>query len=136
MKEWQGSASICLNGKNELLVVRGYDSSGWAVPSGGIEEGESSEQCCVREVKEETGYDVMVVDHLYTKKTKAQEIQVTTYYFMTEVKGGSMEINDPDKTIAEARWVSITEFLTLKHVYPEDTPYLVKWVKGQSHSSQ
>ncbi|WP_064093449.1 NUDIX hydrolase [Rossellomorea aquimaris] len=129
MKEWLGAAAVCLNEQDEILVVRGYDSPGWEVPSGGIEIGETPEQCCEREVKEETGYDVKVVDHLHTKKTKIQEIKVTTYYFKTEVKGGSLGINDPDKTIAEAKWVSISEFLTLKHAYPEDTPYIEKWMK-------
>ena len=32
----------------------------YAIPGGGLEEGETYEQCCIREVKEEIGVDVKV----------------------------------------------------------------------------
>ena len=32
----------------------------YAIPGGGLEEGETHEQCCIREVKEELGVDVKV----------------------------------------------------------------------------
>ena len=64
MKSWSGSAAICINEQREVLMVNSFGSEEWAVPSGGIEEGESPEECCIREVKEETGYDVKVIEHL------------------------------------------------------------------------
>ncbi|WP_268745180.1 NUDIX hydrolase [Bacillus cihuensis] len=41
MKETFGSAAVCINEKNEILMVSGYDS-----------------EYCIREVKGETGYEV------------------------------------------------------------------------------
>ena len=52
-------------------MVKSIASEAWAVPSGGIEEGESPEECCIREVKEETGYDVFeIVENLFIKEVE------------------------------------------------------------------
>ena len=37
----------------------------WTLPGGGIEAGEGPAECCVREVAEETGYHVRVLDLLH-----------------------------------------------------------------------
>ena len=126
MKSWSGSAGICINEQNEMLMVKGFDSGEWAVPSGGIEEGESPEECCIREVKEETGYAVKVIKQLKIKETTINGIDVRTYYFKVEKIGESNGINDPDKIIAEADWKSISEIKTIKHAYPEDLDFLLK----------
>lgn len=68
MKEWFGSAAVCINENNEVLMVKSYHSNAWAIPSGGIEKGETPEECCVREVMEETGYRVAIEDKLFVKK--------------------------------------------------------------------
>lgn len=44
-----------------LLIVRGHDPGKglWSIPGGRIEAGESDEEAVVREVREETGLDVI-----------------------------------------------------------------------------
>ncbi|MCG7345491.1 NUDIX hydrolase [Sporosarcina sp. ACRSL] len=126
MKSWSGSAGVCINEKNEILMVKGFESEGWAVPSGGIEEGESPKECCVREFKEETGYDVKVIEQLRVKETTIKGIQVKTYYFRVEKIGESSGINDPDEIITEADWKSLSEVITITHAYPEDLCFLLE----------
>ncbi|TQS75072.1 NUDIX hydrolase [Ornithinibacillus gellani] len=104
MEYWFGAAGICMNDHKEILMIKGFDSEGWAVPSGGIKEGESPQECCIREVKEETGYDVKVIEPLKRKETIIKGINVMTYYFKVEKIGGSIEINDLDGNIAEVEW--------------------------------
>lgn len=132
MKSWSGSAGICINEQNELLMVKSFGSEGWAVPSGGIEEGESPEECCVREVKEETGYVVKVIEQLRVKEITIKGIEVKTYYFRVEKIGESSGINDPDGIIAEADWKSLSEIKTLSHAYPEDLDFLVEQLEQAS----
>lgn len=126
MDSWSGSAGVCINEYKEVLMIKGFDSEGWAVPSGGIEEGESPMECCVREVKEETGYDVKIIEQLKLKETIIKGIQVKTYYFKVEKIGESSGINDPDEIIAEVDWKSISEIKTIEHAYPEDLIYLLE----------
>ncbi|MCK9913893.1 MULTISPECIES: NUDIX hydrolase [Microbacterium] len=44
--------------QGRIVLVHRKDNGLWALPGGGMELGESIEDCAVREVKEETGLDV------------------------------------------------------------------------------
>ncbi|WP_156390146.1 NUDIX hydrolase, partial [Paenibacillus sp. Root444D2] len=50
--------------KNQyVLMVKQYVERGdivWNFPGGSIEQYESPEQACIREVKEQTGYDICI----------------------------------------------------------------------------
>lgn len=51
----------------EILMVKQHVERGhivWNYPGGGIEEGETPEQACIREVEEETGYLVKITSLL------------------------------------------------------------------------
>lgn len=131
MKEWFGSAAVCINENNEILMVKGYNSDEWAIPSGGIEEGETPEECCVREVMEETGYKVVILDKLFIKETTIKGIKVKTHYFKVKKVGESQGINDPDKIIEEVDWKSLSEIEMVEHAYPEDIELLVNIIKNK-----
>ncbi|TFE00564.1 NUDIX hydrolase [Jeotgalibacillus salarius] len=130
MRKWYGTAAVCLNENNEVLMVKSHDSDAWAVPSGGIEEGETPEECCVREVMEETGYEVKITDHLFMKETMIKGIEVKTHYFKVDKIGKSRGIDDPDKIIELAEWMSLSHVEDMKHVYPEDKKFLLEVMKS------
>jgi len=53
-------AFIYENGK--VLMVKQHVKRGdivWNFPGGGIKENETAEEACIREVKEETGYNII-----------------------------------------------------------------------------
>ncbi|MGB3684780.1 MAG: NUDIX domain-containing protein [Ornithinimicrobium sp.] len=52
--------AIVRDDKGRVLMIHKTDNDRWALPGGGHEPGESIAQTVVREVKEETGYDVEV----------------------------------------------------------------------------
>lgn len=56
-----GVGVIILNNKSEILVAKrrgSHAASKWSIPGGGLEMGESFEECAIREVQEEHGITV------------------------------------------------------------------------------
>ena len=60
--------AVVTDDQNRVLMIHKTDNDLWALPGGGHEPGESIADTAVREVKEETGYDIEVVSvtGLYT----------------------------------------------------------------------
>ena len=59
---------ILMNDKKEVLVSDEYIRGNYYTkfPGGGMELGEGTKDCLVREFKEETGLDITAGDHIYT----------------------------------------------------------------------
>ncbi len=55
------ACAVTFNAEGRVLLHRRTDNGRWCLPGGAIEAGETAEQSIVREVREETGYDVTVV---------------------------------------------------------------------------
>lgn len=123
---WNGSAGIILS-EGKMLMVKEKESMGWSIPSGGIENGESPEQACMREIWEETGFKTKVESPLHVKKAVIKNFDVTTYYFLCEVIDGQISYHDPDDSIEEVAWKTYEEVLKLQHDYPEDQEMLLSF---------
>jgi len=54
------AAAVILDDQGRILLQRRTDNGNWGLPGGSMETGETAEESIVREVKEETGYDVEV----------------------------------------------------------------------------
>lgn len=57
---------IELPGERLVLIRRSHEPIGWALPGGFVDEGEALHHACAREVKEETGLDVTLVEQFFT----------------------------------------------------------------------
>jgi 8-oxo-dGTP diphosphatase len=59
---------ILVPGDRVVLVERRFEPLGWAIPGGFVDLGESVEAAASREVKEETGLDVRLLEqfHVYS----------------------------------------------------------------------
>ncbi|MFC7363602.1 MULTISPECIES: NUDIX hydrolase [Bhargavaea] len=134
IKMWKGAAAVCLDEEGRLLMVlqgTPEEEKKWAVPSGGKEAGETFESCCLRELKEETGYEGKVLRPLFVKSDGAVEVR----YFEVAITGGRMEICDPDELIHEIGWKEKEEVGTLELSFPEDRPFLLS-LFGEAAPSQ
>ncbi|WP_298832813.1 NUDIX hydrolase [uncultured Planococcus sp.] len=125
MSNWKGAAGVCVNEKNEvLLVLQGApgEEKKWTVPAGGMEGDETVEQCCVREFFDETGLSVQILEKLNTRTGEYEDSAVSfeLTYFKVEVIGGEITLYDGDEWIADVAWKPISELEELELAYPDD----------------
>lgn len=125
-KVWNGAAAVII-AENKILMVKDKESMAWSIPSGGIEEGESPEQACIREVWEETGYKTEAKKPLHIKRAVIENYDVTTSYFLCEVIEGQISYQDPDDAIEEIAWKTYEEVSVLQHGFPEDKKMLLSF---------
>ncbi len=115
-----GAYGVCLR-EGHLLLARYVDPrSGekwWTLPGGKLEHGEDPVDAVVREVHEETGYEV-VVSHLLGVGSRTNdvdwgipggaELRSVGVYYAVEVAGGELTNEDQGSTDA-ALWIPLGE---------------------------
>ena len=102
-----------------LALWNEVDPPEWTMPGGGVEFEETPAEGCVREVREETGYDVELVRLLDVRTfavppgglrvgTNTRPFKGVQVLYEARVVGGELR-HEVDGTTAEARWVPIAE---------------------------
>ena len=97
----------------------------WTMPGGGVELHETPEEGAVRELREETGYDVVlgrllgvdtwVVPAEQRYRPPARPLKNVRVLFEGEVVGGELTF-EVDGTTDEARWIPLDEVRSLNRV--------------------
>lgn len=103
--------AIVENDSGEILLIHKTDNDLWALPGGGHDVGESIAETVVREVREETGYDVRVenVVGMYTNPNHVMAYddgevrQQFSIAFSAKLIGGDMRTSSESKEVA---WVT------------------------------
>jgi ADP-ribose pyrophosphatase YjhB (NUDIX family) len=96
--------------QGRILLIHKTDNDLWALPGGGHDIGESIRETVVREVKEETGYDVEVTGIVgtYTNPRHVMQYddgevrQQFSICFAAQLAGGALRTSSESK---EVEWV-------------------------------
>jgi 8-oxo-dGTP pyrophosphatase MutT (NUDIX family) len=99
----------------EVLLISTQGGRRWQLPKGHIEEGETSAQTAVREVREETGVTGRVVTQLpgveyWYVERGLRRIHKTVDYFLLDYVSGDAADFDPQE-VSGASWFSWDEGL-------------------------
>ena len=80
---------IIRRGSGVVLIRRRYPPTGWALPGGFVEIGESLEEAAVREGKEETSLEIILVRqfHTYSDPSRDPRRHTITTVFLAEGTG-------------------------------------------------
>ena len=95
------------HGNTEILLIKHINSGHWSFPKGHVEAGETEVETAAREIKEETGIDVMIdptFRELVTYRPK-KVTQKVVVYFIAKAKNG--ELKPQENEISEVKWVEI-----------------------------
>ncbi|MFF1490244.1 NUDIX hydrolase [Streptomyces sp. NPDC058319] len=112
------ASAVATDHKGRILLQRRRGNSLWALPGGGMDISDSLPGAAVREVKEETGYDVEITGLVGTYTDPRHIIAYSdgevrrqfNVCFTARIVGGHLEISDES---TEIRFVDPEEINTL-----------------------
>lgn len=95
------------HGNIEILLIKHINSGHWSFPKGHMEKGETETETALREVREETGINVILNTAFretvsYSPKKDTQKVVV---YFLGRARSFGLERQEDE--IAQIRWVDI-----------------------------
>ena len=109
-----GSRAIIVK-ENKILLSYEVNTDVYMSPGGGLEAGETLDECCVRELREEAGYEVAPLRHFLVFNEYWLETLYVNNYFICEIIGKC------DRSLTEIEvehgitpvWVDIDEALRI-----------------------
>ena len=118
----EAAGGLVFNEKNELLMIfrRGF----WDLPKGKLDEGETLEQCAVREVQEETGIQNIKLGSFltttyHTYSHKGQTILKPSHWYKMVNWGNETLIPQTEEDITAIQFVSKEmAYKLLDEMYP------------------
>ena len=110
------------NEKGEVLFM--FRRGKWDLPKGKLDEGETMENCAVREVMEETGISkpelkklLLVTEHIYVELGK--EILKQTHWYLMKSSSQEILIPQTEEDISILKWAGKTDLpIILNNTYP------------------
>ncbi len=103
------AGGVVINSSYEIAICRRFSTDLWVLPKGKIEQGETIEDAAIREVKEETGLIVEIVEFVnsiqynYYELRNSMHYSKTVYFFLMRWIAGDF-INH-DEEFDEVVWV-------------------------------
>ncbi len=100
---------------DKILLTYEVNTDQWFIPGGGLEENESVQECCIRELAEETGCVVDAKKQYLTINEYYEEWLFVSHYYVCDY------IGETERTLTqremevglEPRWISLKEALDI-----------------------
>jgi 8-oxo-dGTP diphosphatase len=124
--------AILLNDEGQILLVRNLVRGRlhWSLPKGSCEEGESVMATLTREVKEETGLDVEMVELAFVTEwfVLSRQEWYLQFYFYAKIVGGILGPQADDEDVIAVKWVAPKHLRQHMSYRPWAEP-LFKWLE-------
>lgn len=98
-----------------ILLTYEVNTDQWFIPGGGLEDKESIQECCVRELAEETGCVVETKEHYLTINEYYEEWLFVSHYYICEYVGETERALTEREMEAglEPRWIPLNEAIDI-----------------------
>lgn len=91
-----------------LLVKQRKDDVGWGIPKGHMEKGESFKETALREVKEETGINVRIVNKLpYAILKKKNFRKIVIPYLAVQTCSSKPKSSSKASEVVDVKWFDV-----------------------------
>jgi 8-oxo-dGTP diphosphatase len=111
-------------GDIEVLLIHRPHYDDWSVPKGKRDEGETDEQCAIREMQEETGVVGVLGEALPTAMyTDHKDRPKEVAYWLMHLGAGEPHSFEPNEEVDELGWFELNEAQE-KLTYPLDQALL------------
>ncbi len=116
------------HGNTEILLIRHIKSGYWSFPKGHVEGDETEVETAKREIKEETGLDVMIDDGFRetVQFSPRRDTSKTVVYFVAKAK--NYDYVPQEEEISEIRWVEIGQ--AISHLTYDNDKVIVSKAKA------
>ncbi len=109
---------------NQVLLVKltyGPAKGKWLIPGGLVDSGETLQEAVVREIKEETGQEIIPMGILGVRSMVRKSDELTDLYciFICQLKSHKNKLSTDDLEVKEVRWLNLSEL----EVNPDVTQY-------------
>ena len=106
---------------DKILLIYEVNTDQWFIPGGGLEDNESMQECCKREMAEETGYVVETKDHFLTINEYYEEWLFINHYYICDYVGETERaLTERELEVGlEPRWIFFDEALDIFSKYQD-----------------
>ena len=101
------------HGNTELLLIKHANGGHWSFPKGHVESGETEVETALREIKEETGIDV-IIDPSFREVisySPKKDTHKDVIYFIARAQ--NYDYTPQEEEIAQIKWVEINRAHTI-----------------------
>lgn len=126
------TAAIIEKEGHVLIAQRAHDDKlalKWEFPGGKVEDGESPEQCLVREIKEELNLDISINEYLATSVYHYDHGAIALMAFWCRLEGGDTLL----RVHNAVNWVEISELVGYDFC-PADIPLVERIIISDPYS--
>jgi 8-oxo-dGTP diphosphatase len=124
-------AVYVLDEKNNILLVKGY-RRGWEFPGGYVSRGESIRAAAIREVKEESGIDIVLSRTLGVEHDMNRSISV--FVFEGKMIGGKLATSNENDDVGFFSYEEAMKKIKLQNfkdrlykcVHDKESPYIIE----------
>ena len=115
--------------KGKLLVNRDDKDDFYKIPGGTVEQGDSLQEACIREAKEENNADIEIIKPLnpmiiYKNPQTKEKMTIVLIHFLAKIKNrGQIK---PIPPIREVKWLDIQEIKQGMHNVAPNIKFLIE----------